>query len=63
MKKAEQLRLEIDKLEEKVNLAVEEFIKEVGDCDIQIDTDMEFVQSITGKRQLLSNGVKVYVTV
>lgn len=63
MKKAELLRLETDKLEEKVKLAVEEFIKEVGDCDIRIDTDMHFVQSMTGKRQLVSSGVKVYVTV
>ena len=63
MKKAEQLRLETDKLEEKVKLAVEEFIKEVGDCDLRIDTDMRFVQSMTGKRQLVSTGVKVYVTV
>ena len=63
MKKAEQLRLETDKLEFKVKQAVGEFIKEVGDCDLRIDTDINFVQSITGKRQLVSTGVKVYVTV
>lgn len=63
MKKAEQLRLETDKLEEKVKLAVEEFIKEVGSCDIRIDTDISFVQEMTGKRQLVSTGIKVYVTV
>tara|TARA_R110001632_G_scaffold173068_1_gene292469 strand:- start:618 stop:809 length:192 start_codon:yes stop_codon:yes gene_type:complete len=63
MKKAEQLRHETDKLEKKVKLAVEEFIKEVGDCDLRIDTDMHFVESTTGKFRLLSTGVKVYVTV
>ena len=63
MKKAEQLRQETDKLEEKVKKAVEEFIREVGDCDLRIDTDMYFVQSMNGKRQLVSTGVKVYVTV
>ena len=63
MGKAEQLRLETDKLEEKIKLAVEEFIKEVGDCDVKIDTDMHFIQSMTSKRQLASTGVKVYVTV
>ena len=63
MKKAEELRLETDKLEEKVKLAVKEFIKEVGDCYIQIDTDTHFVQSMTGKRQIFNVEVKVNVTV
>lgn len=63
MKKAEQLRLETDKLEEKVKLAVEDFIKEVGVCDVRIETDMHFIQSMASKKQLVSTGVKVYVTV
>lgn len=64
MKKAEQLRLETDKLEEKVKLAVQEFIKEVGYCDIKITTDMHFYQSIASEqKKLVSTDVKVYVTV
>ena len=63
MKKAEQLRLETNKLEEKIRLAVEEFIREVGDCSLTIDTEMIFVQSTVGKKQLVSSGVKVNVTV
>jgi len=58
MKKAEQLRLETNKLEEKIKLAVEEFIEEVGHCDIRIDSEIRLVQSINGEIEMVSTGVR-----
>lgn len=63
MKTTELLRSEADKLEEKIKLAIEEFIKEVGECEIRIDTDMHYVQLAIGKRQLVTGGVKVHITI
>ena len=63
IKKADQLRSETDRLELKVKALIEEFVKEVGNCDISIDTDVFFSESVFDERTLIGTSVKVHVTV
>lgn len=58
-----ELRKKTDELEKHIKTLVEQFIQDVGECNIDIKTDFQFVQKMGGKSQLVNTGVKVYVTV
>lgn len=58
-----ELRKKADKLQKNVKILVEQFIRDVGECDIDITIESEFVQEISGKNQRVNTDVKVNVTV
>ena len=63
MKTTQKLRADADKLEAKIKEAVDEFIEESGECDININVDSIFQTNLLRERYLLNTDVKVYVTV
>ena len=58
-----ELRKKTDELEKHIKTLVEQFIQDIGECNIDIETDFQFAQKMGGKRKLVNTGVKVYVTV
>lgn len=58
-----ELRNKTDVLESNIKDLVVKFIMDVGVCNINIYTDLEYVNTETGKRILVDTKVKVKVTV
>ena len=63
MREAEKLRSETNKLEDKIELLVKEFIQEVGVCDVQIHSEIRFQSTIGGTKRLTGINVEVITTV
>lgn len=63
MKKAEELRLEVSKLEDKIKIAVTEFTHSVGCCDIRVNVRSECQYTQVGRKIITGHNVKVDVTV
>lgn len=60
---ATELRKKTGELEKQVKILVEQFIEDVGTCDIDIRTDLEFIQNLWCEKELINTYVKVNVTV
>lgn len=60
---ATELRIKTDELEKQVKALINNFIGEVGACDIKIKTNFDFIESVSGRNILVNTGVKVFVTV
>lgn len=63
MKKAEELRLEVNTLEDKIKIAVTEFTNSVGACDIRVNARSMHKPAMTGNKLFAGHEVKVDVTV
>ena len=63
MNKIQELRKDVDKLENTVKEAVEKFMQETGECDIKISVDTSFWINGLGEKRMVESGVKVRVTV
>lgn len=61
--KADELRAETDKLQEKIKIEVDKFISNVGSCDISIDTELVYQENFDKNKRLVRSDVKVHVTI
>ncbi len=48
---------------ESIRREVEHFINEIGECDIDIRTELHWNAGIDGKKHLVNTEIKGYVTV
>jgi hypothetical protein len=60
---ATELRKKTDILEKKIAVLIDEFIKDVGYCDINIQTDFDFEKAMDGKSKRIFTGLIIEVTV
>lgn len=59
---ATMLREKTNKLEKDIKTLVEKFLRDVGECNVDIKTNFSFTH-LSGKRRLTDTGIKVFVTV
>jgi len=60
---AEALRIKTDELQSSIKHLVDNFISEVGVCEISISTENQFYHLTDGIGHFISSNVKVNVTV
>lgn len=61
---AVELRKKTNELENQIKILVDQFIKNVGVCDVKINTDFHFMEKKAfGEKILISTGIKVNIII
>lgn len=63
MKETDKIIAEKKVLEESIESAIKKFIDNVGCCDVELTTDLNFTESDSGVRKLIRNCVKANVSI